>query len=94
MVNCALTAVPRTLPVSPETPEGISTEILMALIEFIKSQQLYSWCIPMYYGETKDYFILTSPCFINGGAFTDEANDCISDLHEALISIITINVYK
>ena len=65
-----------------------------ALIEFIKSQQLYSWCIPMYYGETEDYFILTSPCFINGGAFTDEANESISDLHEALKSIIMVNDYK
>ena len=64
------------------------------LIDFIKSQQAYSWCIPIYYGETKDYFIITSPCFINGGAFTDEANACIKDLHDALKSIITINDYN
>jgi hypothetical protein len=64
------------------------------LMDFIKSQQLYSWCIPIYYGETKDYFIITSPCFINGGSFTDEANACINDLHEALKSIITINDYN
>jgi len=64
------------------------------LIDFIISQQLYSWCIPIYYGETKDYFIITSPCFINGGSFTDEANACINDLHEALKSIMTINDYN
>lgn len=64
------------------------------LIDFIKSQQLYSWCIPIYYGETKDYLIITSPCFINGGSFTDEANACINDLHEALKNIITINDYN
>jgi len=63
------------------------------LIDFVISQQLYSWCIPIYYGETKDYFIITSPCFINGGSFIDEANACINDLHEALKSIITINDY-
>jgi hypothetical protein len=64
------------------------------LIDFIKSQQMYSWCIPMYYGETKDYFIITSPCFINSGSFTDEADSCISDLHKALESLITTNDYN
>jgi len=63
------------------------------LIDFIKSQQMYSWCIPIYYGETKDFFILTSPCFINNGSFTDEADSCISDLHKSLESIITKNDY-
>jgi hypothetical protein len=63
------------------------------LLDFIGSQQLYSWCIPMYYGETREYFILTSPCFINGGSFTDEANSSIDDLHEALKEIITVKEY-
>jgi hypothetical protein len=63
------------------------------LLNFIKSQQIFSWCIPIYYGETDDYFILTSPCFINGGSFTEEANSSISDLHEALKSIMTIKDY-
>ena len=64
------------------------------LIQFIKSQQIYSWCIPRYYGETERYFIITSPCFINSGYFTDEANTCIEDLHSALKSIITVNEYN
>lgn len=64
------------------------------LIDFITSQMPYSWCIPTYYGETKEYFIITSPCFISGGTFTDEANASISDLHDALKSIITINDYN
>jgi|GEM_PF-2344134 len=63
------------------------------LIEFIKSQLIYSWCIPSYYGETKDYFVLTSPCFINNGAFTDEANSLILDLHNSLKSIIETREY-
>jgi hypothetical protein len=63
------------------------------LLNFIKSQQVFSWCIPIYYGETDDYFIITSPCFINGGSFTEEANSSISDLHEALKSIMTIKDY-
>ncbi len=64
------------------------------LIDFIKSQQLYSWCIPTYYGETEDYFIITSPCFINNGTFTEEADSLIQDLHSALESIVIRNDYQ
>jgi hypothetical protein len=63
------------------------------LIAFIKSQQIFSWCIPIYYGETKEYFIITSPCFINEGSFTSDANSCINDLHTALKSIISVKDY-
>ena len=63
------------------------------LIDLIKSQQLYSWCIPIYYGETKDYFILTSPCFINAGTFTEQADSSINDLQNAINKIITKNNY-
>lgn len=59
------------------------------LIDFIQTQQMYSWCIPMYYGESNEYFILTSPCFINGGVFTEEAKTSINDLHQALASLLT-----
>jgi len=64
------------------------------LIDLIKSQQIYSWCIPIYYGETKDYFILTSPCFINAGTFTEQADSSINDLHNAINKIITKNNYN
>ena len=64
------------------------------LIDFIKSQQMYSWCIPIYYGETKDYFIITSPCFINSGIFTEEADSSIKDLHSALEKIIIKKDYS
>lgn len=63
------------------------------LIQLIRSQQLYSWCIPLYYGETETYFIITSPCFINGGCFSEEANTSIEDLFSALESIILKNDY-
>ncbi len=64
------------------------------LVRFIRSQQIFSWCIPIYYGETKRYFITTSPCFINGGSFTSEANSAIVDLHKALKSMITVVDYN
>jgi hypothetical protein len=63
------------------------------LIDLIKSQQLYSWCVPIYYGETKDFFILTSPCFINGGTFTEQADSSIIDLQNAINKIITKGNY-
>lgn len=63
------------------------------LIRFIRSQQIFSWCIPVYYGETKAYFITTSPCFINGGSFSSEANSAITDLQTALKSLITVMNY-
>lgn len=64
------------------------------LMDLIKSQQFYSWCIPIYYGETKDYFILTSPCFINAGTFTEQADSSIKDLQKALDKIITKHNYN
>ncbi len=63
------------------------------LIRFIRSQQIFSWCIPVYYGETKAYCITTSPCFINGGSFTSEANSAITDLQTALKSLISVKNY-
>ncbi len=58
------------------------------LIDFIVSQQIYSWCIPTYYGETEDYFIITSPCFVNAGTYTEDANSCMKELYTALDKII------
>lgn len=59
-----------------------------ALIDLIKSQQVYSWCIPIYYGETKDYFIVTSPCFINEGINTEQAESSLIELQKAINQII------
>ncbi len=64
------------------------------LVKFIKSQQFYSWCIPIYFGETSDYFIITSPCFKNGGTFTENANSSIADLYAALDKIIIKKDYE
>jgi hypothetical protein len=63
------------------------------LIQFLKSQQIYSWCIPEYFGETDEYFIITSPCFINSGTFTPAADSSIVDLYKALSEIIKVKKY-
>ena len=64
------------------------------LIDLRRSQPANTWCIPIYYGETNDFFIITSPCLINNGSDTDEAEFCISDLQYALESIISIHDYN
>jgi hypothetical protein len=64
------------------------------LIDFINSQQLYSWCIPMLYGETEDYLLLTSPCFINYGNLTDEGKSKIKELHTSLQETLMESYYN
>lgn len=63
------------------------------LVDFIKSQMVYSWCIPIYYGETKRHFIVTSPCFMNSGVFTEHAKSNIEDLYAALDKIVSKRDY-
>lgn len=58
------------------------------LIDLISSQMMFSWCIPTYYGESRDFVVITSPCFINHGTFTEEADSCINDLHKSLENIL------
>lgn len=54
------------------------------IMKIIDQEKLYSWCIPIYYDETKKYIIVTSPCYINSGIFTDEAKSYYSPLEKSL----------
>lgn len=60
-----------------------------ALEKIIAKSILYSWCIPIFYGENEKYYVITSPCYINSGSFTDEANGLIKPLHQSLKSLFT-----
>jgi len=64
------------------------------LIDLITTQMMFSWCIPTYYGESRDFFVITSPCFINYGTFTEEADSCIIDLHKSLENILIKKDYS
>lgn len=64
------------------------------LIEHVNSQAIFSWCIPRLYGETSNYMIITSPCFINNGTLTEEANGKIEALHTALEKILVKSYYN
>ena len=54
------------------------------IIEIIDREKIYSWCIPIYFDETKKYIIVTSPCYINSGIFTEEAQNYYSPLEKSL----------
>jgi hypothetical protein len=54
------------------------------IMETIDKEKIYSWCIPMYFDETKKYIIVTSPSYINNGIFTEEAINYYSPLEKSL----------
>jgi hypothetical protein len=54
------------------------------VMEVIHKERLYSWNIPIYFGETKDYVVVTSPPYVNQGVFTEKAKAAIRPLWEVL----------
>jgi len=54
------------------------------IMEIIVKESIYSWCIPIYFDETKKYIVVTSPCYINSGIFTEEAKSYYSPLEKSL----------
>ena len=54
------------------------------IMKIIDQEKIFSWCIPEYFYETKKYIIVTSPCYINSGVFTEEAKDYYSPLEKSL----------
>lgn len=54
------------------------------IMEIIDKEFMHSSCIPIYFGETGKYIIVTSPCYINSGIFTEEARNYYSPLEKSL----------
>ena len=54
------------------------------ILGIIANESIYSWCIPIYFNETRTYIIVTSPCYINGGVFTEEAQEYYSVIEKSL----------
>jgi hypothetical protein len=63
------------------------------LLDLIVAQKDFPWCITWYYGETEDYFIVTSPCYINHGHLGGTEAEEVLKLDQALKSILTVNDY-
>lgn len=36
-------------------------------MKIIEKERSYSWSIPVYFGETDKFVVVTSPAFVNGG---------------------------
>jgi hypothetical protein len=66
------------------------------ILQTIEAERLYSWAIPVLFADTKDYVVVTSPLWQNhyatevdgttwgAGVYTEEANNLIAPLLEAL----------
>ena len=54
------------------------------VLEVIDKERIYSWDIPIYFGETEDYIVVTSPPYVNHGIFTEEAKQAIRPMWNVL----------
>lgn len=43
-----------------------------ALAEIISTSAHMSWCIPMFFGENENYYVITSPCYLSNTCWTHE----------------------
>jgi len=61
------------------------------LEKIIASSQIYSWCIPMFFGENENYYLITSPCYLYNGCWTD---DNLNPLFQSLKGLFTKSIIK
>jgi hypothetical protein len=54
------------------------------IMETIDREIIYSWCVPIYFDETKNYIIVTSGCYINCGISTEVAKNYYFPLEKSL----------
>jgi hypothetical protein len=47
------------------------------IMKVIASEKIYSWNIPIYFGESDELLIVTSPSYVNHGIFTEKAKKAI-----------------
>lgn len=50
----------------------------------IDKERMYSWDIPIYFGETEEHIVVTSPAYVNHGVFTEEAKKTIRPMWNVL----------
>jgi hypothetical protein len=54
------------------------------ILEKIEAEKIYSCDIPIYFSETAEYLVVTSPSWINEGCFTKTATKLMAPLEQAL----------
>jgi hypothetical protein len=81
--------VPRLVMQSPVIPLYFYQHSKKAdIMKIIRKESNYSWSIPIYFGETDDFVVVTSPAFVNGGVFTPEARHALRPMWKALRELI------
>lgn len=58
------------------------------VMRIIQKESIYSWSIPIYFGETAEFVVVTSPAFVNGGVFTPEARHALRPMWKVLRELI------
>ncbi len=82
-------AVPRMTKQSPLIPLYFYRHSQKAdLMKIIEKESIYSWSIPIYFGETDEFVVVTSPAFVNGGVFTSEARHALRPMWAVLREVI------
>lgn len=54
------------------------------VMKVIERERKCSWDVPIYFGETNDYLVVTSPSYVNHGIFTEDAKNMIRPMWKAL----------
>ncbi len=57
-------------------------------MKVIEKERIYSWNIPIYFGETDEFVVVTSPAYVNGGLFTLEARRGLRPMWKVLRDLI------
>ncbi len=58
------------------------------IMKVIERERSYSWNIPIYFGETDEFVVVTSPAYVNGGVFTPEARRALRPMWTVLRELI------
>jgi len=58
------------------------------IMKIIEKESSLSSSIPIYFGETDEFVVVTSPAFVNGGLFTPEARHALRPMWKVLRNLI------
>jgi hypothetical protein len=61
------------------------------LEKIIAASEMYSWCIPVFFGENEKYYVITSPCYLSNGCWTE---DNLKPLYQAIKGLFTKSIIK
>ena len=56
----------------------------------IDDSRIYSWCIPMFFGENESYYVITSPCYLYSGCLTNDS--IINSLLQSIKGLFTNSI--